>query len=92
MCATLGLEGACFGLLCGRTQPRSRKDTSLRVNPATYSCAMFQQPLELNHDLLSVGGVQRQKCWGRVVVVCRSHTGTCTLEDTFTVKQSQRAQ
>ncbi len=28
MCATVGLEGACFGLLCGRTQPRYRKDAS----------------------------------------------------------------
>ena len=28
MCATLGMEGACFELLCGRTQPRSRKDHS----------------------------------------------------------------
>lgn len=26
MCATVGLEGACFGLLCVRTQPRSEKD------------------------------------------------------------------
>lgn len=77
MCATLGLESTCFELLCGVTQPHSRKDLqgSLRDHAVPYHCALFQQPLEPDHDLLSIGGVQGKRCWGSLGFVHRRFRG-----------------